>query len=83
MILTLGPAETTGIGAPGRWFFKGRQGVRDVQAQVRPEEAAETMVPGRGGPGGNTGEPARFNGLSVVLAHLSPVLRKDLVGEGI
>lgn len=52
-----------------------------MQAQVRPEEAAEAhgvyLVPERGGPEGSVGEP-QFDGLLVVLAHLSPVLRKDL-----
>lgn len=56
-----------------------------MQAQVRSEEAAEAhgvyLVPGRGTLLRRHGRTLQLDGLSVVLAHLSSVLRKEL-GKG-
>lgn len=85
MILILGQAGATGVGAAGRLFFKGKQRTGDVQAQVRPEEAAEAhgiyLVPGRSTPLRRHRRALQLDGFSVVLAHLSPVLRKELGKE--
>lgn len=73
------------MGTAVRLFFKGRQRAWDVQAQLRPEEAAEAhgiyLVPGRGTLLRRHGRALQLDGLSVVLAHLCPMLRKEL-GKG-